>query len=186
MLPTYQHIITFISLHSNIYLYRNTSISKHARVQTFIICRNTVRAQAQKIYKILLPPPLCRRHAGALSLTSVHRRYQPSTLAAKSYNSVVNRTVINTNTVDNKLLLSKMTFRRYAFLALLSMTTIASTWQFEFKHHDNTELPLVLNDVHQRCPHVTRVYTLSEKSVRGIPLYAIEFGMQPGRHQPCK
>lgn len=133
----------------------------------------------------------CRPRSAGATQARCHWRQciadiKPSTLAAKSYNSVVNRTVINTNTIDNKLLLSKMTFRRYAFLALLSMTTIASTWQFEFKHHDNTELPLVLNDVHQRCPHVTRVYTLSEKSVRGIPLYAIEFGMQPGKHQPCK
>lgn len=55
---------------------------------------------------------------------------------------------------------------------------------FDFKHHDNTELPDVLRAVHRRCPDITRLYTLSENSVRGIPLYMIEFSVSPHKWQP--
>lgn len=55
--------------------------------------------------------------------------------------------------------------------------------EFEFKHHDNTELPDVLRAVHRRCPDITRLYTLSETSVRGIPLYMIEFSASPHKWQ---
>ncbi|KAL1122352.1 hypothetical protein AAG570_003757 [Ranatra chinensis] len=55
---------------------------------------------------------------------------------------------------------------------------------FTWKHHDNNELREVLNTVHDKCPNITRVYTLSEKSVRGLPLHVIEFSSKPGYHQP--
>lgn len=55
---------------------------------------------------------------------------------------------------------------------------------FQFKHHDNTELPGVLEAVHEKCPNITRVYVLSENSVRGVPLYVIEFSATPGVHVP--
>ena len=58
--------------------------------------------------------------------------------------------------------------------------------EFDFKHHDNTELPDVLRAVHRRCPDITRLYTLSETSVRGTPLYVIEFSSSPHKWQPRK
>ena len=56
----------------------------------------------------------------------------------------------------------------------------------EYRHHNNEELEEVLSMIHHRCPNITRVYTLSERSVRGIPLYVIEFSTKPGYHQLCK
>lgn len=54
---------------------------------------------------------------------------------------------------------------------------------FEFKHHTNEELATILDDVHYRCPNITRVYTLSENSVAGNPLLLIEFSDKPGYHE---
>lgn len=54
---------------------------------------------------------------------------------------------------------------------------------FEWKHHNNKELPEILNEVHVKCPEITRVYTLPLKSVQGVPLYAIEFSGKPGKHR---
>lgn len=62
-------------------------------------------------------------------------------------------------------------------------TTAIPDKVFKFKHHNNTELGQVLRDINRKCPDITRVYTLSEKSVRGLSLYAIEFTMKPGYHQ---
>jgi len=54
---------------------------------------------------------------------------------------------------------------------------------FQFKHHDNHELATLLQQVHARCPAITRVYNLSETSVRGVPLTLIEFSTHPGLHK---
>ncbi|XP_060525923.1 carboxypeptidase E-like isoform X2 [Cylas formicarius] len=69
------------------------------------------------------------------------------------------------------------------FLAFLVLGSVAG---FEFKHHNNDELLAVLRDVNARCENVTRVYALNEPSVLGVPLYLIEFGTRPGRHEPLK
>jgi carboxypeptidase E len=53
----------------------------------------------------------------------------------------------------------------------------------EFKHHNNTELAETLQQVHNRCPDITRLYTLSEPSVNGIPLYVLEVTDSPGKHE---
>ena len=37
--------------------------------------------------------------------------------------------------------------------------------------------------VHNKCPDVTRLYTLSEPSVQGVPLYVLEFSDKPGHHE---
>ncbi|XP_046667545.1 carboxypeptidase E-like isoform X3 [Homalodisca vitripennis] len=55
--------------------------------------------------------------------------------------------------------------------------------EFQWKHHDNNEMVQVLERIHQKCPNITQVYTLSETSVRGVPLYVIEFSSWPGHHQ---
>lgn len=75
----------------------------------------------------------------------------------------------------------------FSYLVLcLALTAVAASSTFQWKQHNNEELPLVLEEVHQKCPSITRVYTLSEPSVRGVPLYVIEFSETPGFHQPCK
>ena len=61
---------------------------------------------------------------------------------------------------------------------------VAGASSFVWKHHNNDELLDTLVEVHSRCPNNTRVYTLSETSVRGVPLYVIELGPKPGHHQP--
>lgn len=53
----------------------------------------------------------------------------------------------------------------------------------EFRHHNNEEIQHILASIHARCPNITRIYTLSERSVRGLPLYVIEFSTTPGYHQ---
>lgn len=73
-----------------------------------------------------------------------------------------------------------------SYLVLCVALTVAVSSAFEWKQHNNEELPVVLEDVHQKCPSITRVYTLSEQSVQGVPLYVIEFSETPGFHQPCK
>ena len=59
----------------------------------------------------------------------------------------------------------------------------AAAASVEFVHHNNTQLAAVLQRVHNRCPDVSRLYTLSESSVRGVPLYVLEFSDNPGRQQ---
>ena len=70
-------------------------------------------------------------------------------------------------------------------VALLAIN-VPLSFTFEFKHHDNKELIHVLENVHKACPNITRIYTLSETSVMGVPLYVIEFSTNPGKHEQCK
>jgi hypothetical protein len=56
----------------------------------------------------------------------------------------------------------------------------------EYRHHNNEEIPQILASIHARCPNISRIYTLSERSVRGLPLYVIEFSTTPGYHQLCE
>ncbi|KAL1459326.1 hypothetical protein WDU94_011320 [Cyamophila willieti] len=74
---------------------------------------------------------------------------------------------------------------------ILLLAVCQSVWSrhiveegFQFKHHDNAELLQVLESVHHRCPNITRVYTLNERSVLGNPLLLIEFSRNPGVHTP--
>ncbi|XP_026463743.1 carboxypeptidase E-like isoform X2 [Ctenocephalides felis] len=62
--------------------------------------------------------------------------------------------------------------------------SVATREDFTWKHHNNEELAEVLKAIHERCPGITRLYALSEASVRGVPLYVIEFAMTPGKHRP--
>ncbi|XP_063217316.1 carboxypeptidase E-like [Bacillus rossius redtenbacheri] len=86
--------------------------------------------------------------------------------------------------------MARATFRISALCGWLACVFAAAAamsvpQQFQFQHHDNEQLPQVLEAVHRRCPNITRVYTLG-KSVRGVPLYVIEFSSTPGRHQLLK
>lgn len=75
--------------------------------------------------------------------------------------------------------------RRLMLAVLLAVvfSAVEGTEEFQFKHHDNEELATILENVHLRCPNITRVYTLSENSVAGNPLLLIEFSDKPGRHE---
>lgn len=70
-----------------------------------------------------------------------------------------------------------------SFLLVTWISSIVASSSFQFKHHNNVELLKVLENVHQECPNITRIYTLSETSVRGVPLYVIEFSIHPGQHE---
>lgn len=72
------------------------------------------------------------------------------------------------------------------YWTLLCSVFIVTSGEFVWKHHNNEELPLILEDVNSKCPNITRVYELSEPSVQNVPLYVIEFSDRPGIHQPCK
>lgn len=64
---------------------------------------------------------------------------------------------------------------------LLCISLVAAN--LEFKHHNNTELAAILQQVHNQCPDISRLYTLSEPSVQGVPLYVLEFSDNPGHHE---
>ncbi|XP_072940410.1 carboxypeptidase E-like [Epargyreus clarus] len=73
-----------------------------------------------------------------------------------------------------------------AYHSLYIAFLLTASAEFVWKHHNNEELPLVLREVNERCPNITRFYTLSEPSVRNVPLYVIELSDSPGNHQPYK
>merc|ERR1719411_560201 len=66
---------------------------------------------------------------------------------------------------------------------LLCITSIFVHANIQFKHHNNTELAAILQQVHNKCPDSSRLYTLSEPSVEGVPLYVLEFSDNPGHHE---
>jgi carboxypeptidase E len=68
-------------------------------------------------------------------------------------------------------------------LILLLVVVAVAIGDVEFVHHNNTMLASVLQKVHNRCPDVSRLYTLSESSVHGVPLYVLEFSDMPGKHE---
>merc|ERR1711936_720980 len=70
-----------------------------------------------------------------------------------------------------------------ALTLLLCLSLAAIHANIEFSHHNNTQLAALLQQVHNKCPDVTRLYTLSEPSVMGVPLYVLEFSDKPGHHE---
>lgn len=72
-----------------------------------------------------------------------------------------------------------------ALVTFLGETNAAAipTSTLEFRHHSNEEIPDILASIHGRCPNITRIYTLRERSVRGLPLYVMEFSTTPGYHK---
>merc|ERR1719410_528957 len=71
----------------------------------------------------------------------------------------------------------------WATVLLLAAAPATLASKLEFKHHNNTELAAILQQVHNQCPDISRLYTLSEPSVRGVPLYVLEFSDKPGHHE---
>lgn len=73
--------------------------------------------------------------------------------------------------------------RMWKIVCLLFIPTVIG--EYEWKHHNNFELKEILEEIQRKCPLITNVYTLSMPSVRGVPLYVIEFSSNPGFHQLC-
>ncbi|XP_035209611.1 carboxypeptidase E-like [Stegodyphus dumicola] len=59
-------------------------------------------------------------------------------------------------------------------------------WKEPLAHINNAELQNYLLKVHQRCPNITRVYELNQRSVKGWPLIVIEITKHPGKHEELK
>jgi hypothetical protein len=75
----------------------------------------------------------------------------------------------------------------WSIIGLIScLASLSCVLSLEWKHHDNQELVSILEEVHFKCPNITRVYTLSETSVAGNPLVLIEFTDLPGIHEMRK
>ncbi|XP_022104167.1 carboxypeptidase E-like [Acanthaster planci] len=53
---------------------------------------------------------------------------------------------------------------------------------YVFQHHTQKELKQVLDDTHEECPDITRVYSAG-KSVDGAELWVIEITDYPGEHE---
>merc|ERR1712095_108916 len=77
--------------------------------------------------------------------------------------------------------LNMMVVRATILLCITSIFVNANN--LEFKHHNNTELAAILQQVHNKCPDISRLYTRSEPSVEGVPLYVLEFSDNPGHHE---
>jgi len=75
-----------------------------------------------------------------------------------------------------------MMVARVTLTICAAIITLAAA-NIEFKHHNNTELAAILQQDHNQCPDISRLYTLSEPSVRGVPLYVLEFSDKPGHHE---
>lgn len=58
---------------------------------------------------------------------------------------------------------------------------VVCCYGFEYVHHNTDEALKVLEDIHERCPDVTNIYTVGE-SVEGRPLAVIEFSSKPASH----
>lgn len=68
----------------------------------------------------------------------------------------------------------------------LSISAKVEQGIYEYEHHNNLELNVFLQKVSAKCPSISRLYQLSEKSVNGWPLTVIELSANPGDHQLCK
>ncbi|KRY01998.1 Carboxypeptidase E [Trichinella pseudospiralis] len=54
-----------------------------------------------------------------------------------------------------------------------------------FAYHNSDQLEQVLDNVHSRCPQISRVYSIGE-SVESRPLSVVEFSLHPGKHEPLR
>ena len=72
------------------------------------------------------------------------------------------------------------------FCAKLAENDEASETDFDYIHHDHPATLAIMNNVHKRCPEITRLYNLSEASVQGRALAVIEISENPGKHVASK
>ncbi|KRZ90468.1 Carboxypeptidase E [Trichinella sp. T8] len=78
--------------------------------------------------------------------------------------------------------------------ALNSMLLLWLTWivllvepgfGLHFTYHNSDQLEQALDNIHSRCPQISRVYSIGE-SVESRPLSVVEFSLHPGKHEPLK
>lgn len=67
-------------------------------------------------------------------------------------------------------------------LLLLMVTVVQSS---HFKHHNYNEMQQYLNDIHNTCPNITRIYNIG-KSIEGRQLTVMEITERPGIYIPLK
>lgn len=69
-----------------------------------------------------------------------------------------------------------------------SSSSVESDSQLDSKwthYHNQLELEAKLTEIHKKCPHNTRLYSIG-KSVEGRNLPVIEISTTPGQHIACK
>ncbi len=76
--------------------------------------------------------------------------------------------------------------QRISVLLPIILSLFSTCLSFKFVHHDYEAMLRVMNDAHDRCPEITKVYSLSESSVEKRSLAVIEFSDNPGRHETGK
>ena len=80
------------------------------------------------------------------------------------------------------------------FIAILSVVWIVEANNEFTKHHDYTAMVDVMRSVNEKCPDITRLYTLPMDDTFQVPattwenrkLWVIEFAKAPGQHVPRK
>uniref|UniRef100_T1IMV6 Peptidase M14 domain-containing protein n=1 Tax=Strigamia maritima TaxID=126957 RepID=T1IMV6_STRMM len=77
-------------------------------------------------------------------------------------------------------------WRPYVLSLSLFLSNININSAFKLKHHNNEELLQSLENVHKKCPTISRLYSLDRTSTSGLPLIVIEFSRNPGRHETLK
>jgi len=56
----------------------------------------------------------------------------------------------------------------------------------ELKHHNYEQMVSYMKAIHEKCPDITRIYTLSQKTVNGRELVVMEMSKDPGQYKPLK
>lgn len=66
---------------------------------------------------------------------------------------------------------------------LTTVTASSESFALEFKHHHYDEMVAVLKKVVEKCPNISRLYSVG-KSVLKRELYVLEMSDNPGLHEP--
>ncbi|XP_046340007.1 carboxypeptidase E-like [Haliotis rufescens] len=74
-------------------------------------------------------------------------------------------------------------FLRISVLVPIILVVLPTCFSFKFIHHNYESMLDVMYDANARCPEITRIYNLSEPSVRNRSLTVIEFSDNPGTHE---
>lgn len=77
------------------------------------------------------------------------------------------------------------------FLLFFTLTAVVATGKTSLtdqslRHLNNAQLQDFFVKVHRKCPNITRIYELNQRSVKGWPLVVMEISRNPGKHEECK
>ena len=75
---------------------------------------------------------------------------------------------------------------KLVLVIVLSLILAINVNSIEFKHHNYQDMLKYMDDIHKRCPDITRTYFLSEKTVNGRELVVMEVSKNPGKYVPLK